>query len=399
MVVLLLAGTGIWSAFGTMSDGTRDTIESISEIASGLGQTASGIGGLISSGGLNPAAWVSTIGGITKTIGSIFNIGDKKKERQIQRMAEQVENLQHAYEDLEQAQADAWSITDLDEYTEKLKKNLEMQNANLRAMIAAEEDKKKTDNDRIKEWQQQIEENEKAIKEAQESLVESLGGFGSEANYKSAAQSFADAWVDAFNEGSDTLAALEDQFDELFENILKKQVSTRVADKIVNSLLKPLDDALVNYDGSSSSLQSLRQSLEKIREESPETLKAFDEAMKAIADTLGFDFGAGADAESNLSALQQGIQGVTEQTAEALEALLNSIRFFVAKQTEDIAAIRALLSGSQAIDVSTSDNPMVTILREQAGYLKSMLSIMTDMWNQAFAPGHPKGGRGLKVFM
>ena len=177
------------------------------------------------------------------------------------------------------------------------------------------------------------------------------------------------------------------------------QVSTRVADKIVNSLLKPLDDALVNYDGSSSSLQSLRQSLEKIREESPETLKAFDEAMKAIADTLGFDFGAGADAESNLSALQQGIQGVTEQTAEALEALLNSIRFFVAKQTEDIAAIRALLSGSQAIDVSTSDNPMVTILREQAGYLKNMLSIMTDMWNQAFAPGHPKGGRGLKVFM
>lgn len=387
------------SVFGTMSDGTRDTIESISEISGGLGQTASGIGGLISSGGLNPAAWVSTIGGITKTIGSIFNIGDKKKERQIQRMAEQVENLQHAYENLEQAQADAWSITDLDEYTEKLKKNLEMQNANLRAMIAAEEDKKKTDNDRIKEWQQQIEENEKAIKEAQESLVESLGGFGSEANYKSAAQSFADAWVDAFNEGSDTLAALEDQFDELFDNILKKQVSTRVADKIVNSLLKPLDDALVNYDGSSSSLQSLRQSLEKIREESPETLKAFDEAMKAIADTLGFDFGAGADAESNLSALQQGIQGVTEQTAEALEALLNSIRFFVAKQTEDIAAIRALLSGSQAIDVSTSDNPMVTILREQAGYLKNMLSIMTDMWNQAFAPGHPKGGRGLKVFM
>lgn len=387
------------SVFGTMSDGTRDTIESISEIASGLGQTASGIVGLISSGGLNPAAWVSTIGGITKTIGSIFNIGDKKKERQIQRMAEHVENLQHAYEDLEQAQADAWSITDLDEYTEKLKKNLEMQNANLRAMIAAEEDKKKTDNDRIKEWQQQIEENEKAIKEAQESLVESLGGFGSEANYKSAAQSFADAWVDAFNEGSDTLAALEDQFDELFENILKKQVSTRVADKIVNSLLKPLDDALVNYDGSSSSLQSLRQSLEKIREESPETLKAFDEAMKAIADTLGFDFGAGADAESNLSALQQDIQGVTEQTAKALEALLNSIRFFVAKQTEDIAAIRALLSGSQAIDVSASDNPMVTILREQAGYLKNMLSIMTDMWNQAFAPGHPKGGRGLKVFM
>ena len=371
----------------------------LEEIAGGFENIDSSLQQIVS--GKVISGTVSLIGGIGKTLGGIFGWGtkDKKLEKKIQKLTKNVENLQHAYEDLEQAQADAWSITDLDEYTEKLKKNLEMQNANLRAMIAAEKDKKKTDNDRIKEWQQQIEENEKAIKEAQESLVESLGGFGSEANYKSAAQSFADAWVDAFNEGSDTLAALEDQFDELFENILKKQVATRVADKIVNSLLKPLDDALVNYDGSSSSLQSLRQSLEKIREESPEALKAFDEAMKAIADTLGFDFGAGADAESNLSTLQQGIQGVTEQTAEALEALLNSIRFFVAKQTEDIAAIRALLSGSQAIDVSASDNPMVTILREQAGYLKNMLSIMTDMWNQAFAPGHPKGGRGLKVFI
>lgn len=371
----------------------------LEEIAGGFEKIDSSLQQIVS--GKVISGTVSLIGGIGKTLGGIFGWGtkDKKLEKKIQKLTKNVENLQHAYEDLEQAQADAWSITDLDEYTEELKKNLEMQNANLRAMIAAEEDKKKTDSDRIKEWQQQIEENEKAIKEAQESLVESLGGFGSDANYKSAAQSFADAWVDAFNEGSDTLAALEEQLDEVFDNLLKKQVSYRVADKIINSLLKPLDDALVNYDGSSSSLQSLRQSLEKIREESPETLKAFDEAMKAIADTLGFDFGAGADAESNLSALQQGIQGVTEQTAEALEALLNSIRFFVAKQTEDIAAIRALLSGSQAIDVSASDNPMVTILREQAGYLKNMLSIMTDMWNQAFAPGHPKGGRGLKVFM
>ena len=387
------------NVFGTMSDGTRDTIESISEIAGGFEQTASSIGRLVASGGFDPSAWVGAIGGITKVIGSIFNIGDKKKERQIKRLTEQVENLQHAYENLEQAQSDAWSITELDKYTEKLKDNLEMQNANLRAMIAAEEDKKKKDKDRIKEWREQIEENEKAIKKAQDTLQEEIGGFGSKANYKSAAQAFADAWVDAFNEGSDTLAALESQLDEVFDNLLKKQVSYRVADNIINSLLKPLDDALVNYDGSSSSLQSLRQSLEKIREESPETLKAFDEAMKSIADILGFNFGAGADSESSLSALQQGIQGVTEQTAEALEALLNSIRFFVAKQTEDIAAIRALLSGSQSIDMSSTDNPMVTILREQAGYLRSMLSIMTDMWNQAFAPGHPKGGRGLKVFM
>ena len=372
----------------------------LEEIAGGFEKIDSSLQQIVS--GKVISGTVSLIGGIGKTLGGIFGWGtkDKKLEKKIQKLTKNVENLQHAYEDLEQAQADAWSITDLDEYTEKMVENLELQNRNIQSMIAAEKAKKKTDNDRVEELQEQYEENLKAIEEAKDTLQEQLGGFGSKTNYKSAAQAFGDAWVDAFNEGSDTLAALEDQLDEVFDNLLKKQVSYRVADKIINSLLKPLDEALVNYDGTqSSSLENIRQALDEIREKSPETLEAFNEAMQAIADTLGFDFGAGADAESNLSALQQGIQGVTEQTAEALEALLNSIRFFVAKQTEDIAAIRALLSGSQAIDVSASDNPMVTILREQAGYLKNMLSIMTDMWNQAFAPGHPKGGRGLKVFM
>ena len=374
--------------------------DELTEVAGGFEKIDSALGQIVS--GHVFSGITNVIGGIGKTLGGIFGWGtkDKKLEKRIQGLTKNVEKLQDAYSNLEKAQADAWNITDLDKYTEELKKNLEMQNANLRSMIAAERDKKDTDQNRIDEWEKQIQENLKLIEDTEDRLKESLGGFGSETNYKSAAQAFADAWVDAFNEGSDTLAALEDQLDEVFDNLLKKQVSYRVADKIINSLLKPLDEALVNYDGTqSSSLENLRQALDEIREKSPETLEAFNEAMQAIADTLGFDFGAGADAESNLSALQQGIQGVTEQTAEALEALLNSIRFFVAKQTEDIAAILALLSGSQAIDVSASDNPMVTILREQAGYLKSMLSIMTDMWNQAFAPGHPKGGRGLKVFM
>ena len=374
--------------------------DELTEVAGGFEKIDSALGQIVS--GHVFSGITNVIGGIGKTLGGIFGWGtkDKKLEKRIQGLTKNVEKLQDAYSNLEKAQADAWNITDLDKYTEELKKNLEMQNANLRSMIAAERDKKDTDQNRIDEWEKQIQENLKLIEDTEDRLKESLGGFGSETNYKSAAQAFADAWVDAFNEGSDTLAALEGQLDEVFDNLLKKQVSYRVADKIINSLLKPLDEALVNYDGTqSSSLENLRQALDEIREKSPETLEAFNEAMQAIADTLGFDFGAGADAESNLSALQQGIQGVTEQTAEALEALLNSIRFFVAKQTEDIAAILALLSGSQAIDVSASDNPMVTILREQAGYLKSMLSIMTDMWNQAFAPGHPKGGRGLKVFM
>lgn len=80
------------NVFGTMSAGTADTISSIAEIASGLGQTASGVARAIA----NPAdigGYIQAVGGIAKTIGSLFNIKDKKKEREIQRQIKNIETL------------------------------------------------------------------------------------------------------------------------------------------------------------------------------------------------------------------------------------------------------------------------------------------------------------------
>lgn len=367
----------------------------LEEIAGGFEKIDSSLQAIASAKVVSGA--VSLLGGIGKTLGGIFGWGskDKKLEKRIEGLTKQVEKLQDAYSDLEQAQADAWSISDLDEYTQKLKANLELQNRNLEAMIAAEQDKKDSDQDRIDEWQRQIDENLKLIGDAEDRLRESLGGFGSEGNYKSAAQAFADAWVEAFNEGSDTLAALEEQYDELIENMLKKQVAVRVADKLVSTLLKPLDDLLLDYDGSPSGLAQLAAGLKELMANLPDDLTELDGIMQTIVGALGMK--PSTEGES-LSALQQGIKGVTEQTAQALEALLNSIRFFVAKQTEDISAIRSLLAGSQSVDTSSGDNPMVTLLREQTGYMRSVATIMEDIWSQAFASGHPKGGRGLKVF-
>ena len=133
-----------------------------------------------------------------------------------------------------------------------------------------------------------------------------------------------------------------------------------------------------------------------IFENSPEALASLNELMESLADVAGIKPQTEGE---GLSALQQGIQGVTEQTAGALEALLNSVRFYVAQQAEDISAIRQLLSGQAQQQAQAEENPMVTLLREQSGYLRSMASIMESVWSQAFAAGHPKGGRGLKVFM
>ncbi|NPD92338.1 hypothetical protein [Xylanibacter muris] len=233
------------------------------------------------------AGRMKTLAGIGNTIGSIFGFGnkDKKLQREIENHQRHIENLQIACENLKQSMDDAWDIANLEKFKNESIANLKAQNAALQASIAAERDKKNSNDGQIRQWENQIQENNKVIKALEEEFLESLGCFGSESNYKTAAQAFADAWV-AFNQGSNTLQALQEQLDDLFDTMLKKQISLRVGDMIIGNLLKPLETALINKDGTSANLDSIGEALEKIREDAPETLELFNETMKQIAEQL-----------------------------------------------------------------------------------------------------------------
>ena len=117
--------------FGTMSDGTKDTIDSISTIAGGVGDAISGF----ASGN-----YIQAIAGVAKAIGGIFAIGDKKKERQIQREIKFVEDLERAYEKLEKQIDNAYEFDTLKGSYDAAQKNIDEQIASYNKMIAAEED-------------------------------------------------------------------------------------------------------------------------------------------------------------------------------------------------------------------------------------------------------------------
>ena len=152
--------TSLESVFGGMSDSMRDTIESISEISNGIGNTLSGIGRAIE----NPAdigGYIQALSGLASTIGAIFSIGDKKKERQIQREIKLVEQLENAYKDLERAIESAYSVETLKGGYEESIDNINKRITSTYKMIDAERDKKDTDQDRIDEWLEQIKELER----------------------------------------------------------------------------------------------------------------------------------------------------------------------------------------------------------------------------------------------
>lgn len=351
---------------------------------------------------------IGVIGGIGKTLGGVFGWGtkDKKLQRQIERMQEGVDSLSDAYGKLKQSMDDAWDVQSLMKYKDLSEDNLKAQIRNYEAMINAEKDKKKTDDSKIKEWSKQISALKDDLNELENSYTEALGGFGSESNYKSAAQAFADAWVDAFNEGSDTLDALNDKFNEYFNNLLKRQLMNRAAKKFLDPLLSEFDNAVAEGSaGGNNGTDVTKSELDRIKQLKDTNLKAFNEYMDYLTDLLGVS--PTGNSSNNLSALQQGIEGVTETTAEALEALLNSIRFFLSTQQGDVASILRIMENRFATPAPTvqtqsvqtenvaSDSPILTELRAQTGIIKGINTLLESVC----ANNSMVKGRGIRVYM
>lgn len=389
----LFSALNDWGANIEMSDDLPEVVDGISKIGSSL----EGID--ITKPFSVVKGTIGVIGGIGKTLSGIFGWGtkDKKLQKQIENHQKAIEKLRERYSELKDAMDNAFDIERLAQYNDEMVKNLKTQNANLESMIKAEQDKKKTDNDKIEEYRKQIEANNKAIEEAEQSLTEQLGGFGTKANYKSASEEFAKTWVDAYNEGSDALEALNDKFDEYIQNLIVKQATQRIVGKMLEPLFKKIDNAVEQgSDGGNNGLNLVKAELDNIMTTGKDKLKGVSDMLKSFVDELGYK----PKGSSNISALQQGIQSVTESTAQALESILNSLRFYVATQQSDIRIIRDTLleklgNSISAITQDTSSSPVLIELRLQT----TILTDIRDTLASCVKGGHKQGRNGIKVFM
>lgn len=367
---------GSWeSVFGNMSDGLSDAFDSIQEIGGGISNVISGLS-------QGPAGYLQAAAGLMQTIGGIFSIGDKKKERQIQREIKKVEDLQHAYEKLEKAIDDAYAIDTLEKSTKNAKANLQAQITSYYKMIAAEEDKKNTDDERIKEWQYAIEDLREQIKELDEQAFNQATGNIID-NVLNAATEFTDAWLEAFKETGNGLTGLEDNFKEAVTNMLKQQASMLITSTYVDKWKKNLEK-YINTDDLELTTTEAKQWVEDVKSTLPQLNNALKEYFNAMK-------GAGIDLGGNyeMSSLQRGLQAMTEDTAQILASYLNSVRFYVAEQNILLQNIAASLGAS------TIENPMV----EQLKIIASQTTAINSLLQSCTKGGHRLGGMGLKIFM
>ena len=342
--------------------------------------------GIAANSALGIIGWMAmALQGIAILFSTIFGMKDKRLEKQIERETKLVENLEKTYKNLEKAIENAYSINTFESANDMAQSNLKARIAATERMIKLEEDKKKTDKDRIEEWKDDIAEMRELLRELDIERIQELGGFGSGDAYKSAAQEFVSAWMDAYKEAGDGLSGLNEQFQEFFEDMVAKQVIMRGVEKFLSPFYEQFDAMF--GEGSLGGGLATKQELDAIKEMWDKTSPQLSEFLSGLMDSLGVA-GDLAESTGELSGLQRGIQGITEEQADVIAAYLNSMRFFISDSNTKLTMLVNSFTNSE------TPNPILSELRTQS----EMIRAIRDMFDSVIGRGgSTHSGAYLKV--
>lgn len=319
---------------------------------------------------------IAGVGSLVKTIGAISAIGDKKKERQIQRLKNKVDGLKDAYDRLHTAMERAYAFDDYNANFERQMANLVQQETHYREMIRLEMAKKKTDDEKIKEYQKALDEIAQTRQSIKDSRYEQFGSIA-ESGYLSEAESFVSAWMDAYQEVGDGLDALNGHWDEFLKSLTLKQMASSVVSKRMAKYIDAINSAIDEGVTGQDLAAITKEQINLAKTESAE----WNEILKSWMEALGVT-GAGS---STLSDLQKGIQNITEPQAAAIEAYLNSMRFAVYRHTEQLDTLIAVVSSQYG---GVDNSPMIVELQGIRGILDRIDTTLNSIIERRPARGN-----------
>ena len=376
---------------------------------------------------LGPIGWaVMALQALSMIFSAFSKIHDNKREQQIEKEQEAVEYLEKAYDKLYDTIENGLSIYSYSDNS-KLIANLRRQVESYQRMIAAEQDKKKTDAGRIKDWENTIDDIYSQIDELYNNIKEDLVG-----NFKDVSSQLAEALVGAFESGEDAAEAWGNSVRDIMVEILTNILSMKFIEPAVQEILDNMyEQAMPKTDYASKidqQLQDARNELarlealpfsaflgkkkKQLEKEIQALEEEYDKANQAaegeipnitddivnstagqlndllesvvdspIADLIKQLYGQSGAGGDTLTGLQRGIESITHEQSDALQALLESLRFFVSDENAVIHNIYNTLT------MPTEENPFLAELRVQSEQLR----LLYGLWNGVIKNSSGKG--------
>lgn len=372
----------ITDAMSWLPEETQLSLERMKGLSDSVFTIASGIGSIMSG---------DIIGGITSLISGVSGLvslfmewssGAKEAAIETEKQGRLLTNLQNKYDRLNKAIDEAWNVAQIKQYNAELQKNLQQQIIAQKAIIEAQKSVKGANDYGSEQWLELKEAEEELQKlydtqeELQKNIYSKLTG-GIMDDVLSTTESFVDAWYNAFKETGDGLKGLEDSFNEMLLNLVKRQAAMKIAGRFIDEWDKALERYASDGDLSNSEIEYYAN---KVKNDLPALSSQLEAFFSSFDNVLG-------DASGNLSSLQRGISSITAEQADILASYANSCRFLLASIDTNLSQL-----ASRVMSQMGGENPMVEQLRIIANNTQMLYNLFSGMT----AP-YSGGGRGLRV--
>lgn len=261
---------------------------------------------------------------------------------------------------------------------------LHAQEDELRKQRQAEEDKKKTDKDKIADYDQQIKEMQLQIKTFAQDFLKDVYSI----DMKSWGNQLTDTVVSAWNKGEDAVEAYKNKVKEMVREVTKNIVSQKIMEK---ALEKPLEwlTGILDKKGKldETDMNDFADKLYQVGENVVPQLTGIFDALKE----KGLDL-----RENGSSSMTNSIKGINEEEIGLLASYLNSIRLYCA---EDNANLKQLTELTKSVlpEISviarsqlTSINQLVTLAEYRNGRLDEIYSWMRSITKET-------GARSIRI--
>lgn len=317
---------------------------------------------------------------VAAALGATFaaiKIVDNERKKQIEENLKLVEALTDRYDKLSEAMDAAGSVSTLTQHFKEA-------NQVLMEQLAALEEARKIEEKRgVKKDEEELEDINKKMIEAYEKQNELRKKFyedlGAPTEWSKEADEWASSWLSAFKKGESGIESLRESMDDMLDEIIAKQLKLRVLAPLLSDLENAVKDALSDGIISKDELAYINA----IKEKSSQLANVY---MEQMLDKLGYE-ASKTQSESDLS---RSIQNITESTADALEAILNSSRYYSADTNRKVGELLLLLS-----DADGARNPVLSELKAQTSILRDIYRVLNDNTKPG---GHKLGGSGFKTF-
>lgn len=360
--------SNLGEAFG--SDTLSGIAEGINVAMDGLNSAMQGAEAGAIFGPIGSAAGAA-IGLVSSLASSIAKIHDAKNEKRIQKLQDQVDTLDRSYEKLGKSIETAYgkSASSLIEDQNKL---LEQQKVLIQNQIKEEQDKKNTDSDRIKEWENQIDEINNLISDNKEKAIDVIFG----EDLKSAIDNFAEAYADAWASGENRAKSAKDVVKQMMQQMVTESIKAAIKS---SNKMEEIRTKLQQFYADNVLSQWEQDYINNMAEQLQQEI----DAQFGWADSL-----MGESSTTEQKSTAEGFETMSQDTATELNGRFTALQL----SSEEIKnqMISAVISLNSLLSVSTNSNSILnnilnqhvitnSYLEDIAKYTKLLIDIKSDI--------------------